>query len=110
MDERVIIVEGKTDKERLRQVLDETLPIYCTYGSYSQEKGEQLTEAINEEATVYIFTDEDESGKKLRQALRNDFPAAIHLHTRKEFGQVANTPLELLAEILGRAGFAVRSR
>jgi toprim domain protein len=107
--DRVIIVEGKTDRERLRRVLAELVPIFCTYGTYSTNKAEQLAVKIDPAAEVYIFTDEDDSGRKLRALLREDFPDAIHLYTNKEFAQVANTPDDVLAEILAEAGFAVRT-
>lgn len=107
MDECVIIVEGKTDKERLLRVLAEPVTIVCTYGSYSIEKGEQLARQAQAASEIYLFTDEDYSGKKLRSRLVEDFPDAIHIHTQKMYGEVANTPLAVLAEILERAGFAV---
>lgn len=69
----VIIVEGKTDKEQLLRVLAEPVTIYCTYGSYSQEKGEQLLAQAESADEVYLFTDEDDSGKKLRASLSDDF-------------------------------------
>ncbi|WP_134685730.1 toprim domain-containing protein [Brevibacillus migulae] len=109
MDVRVMIVEGKTDRERLRSVLDEPVTILCTYGTFSAERAEELREEIDPEADLYIFTDEDDSGKKLRKLLREEFPDAIHLHTRKEFAEVADTPLDVLAEILERAGFLIKS-
>lgn len=104
----IIIVEGKTDKERLQQVLAEPITIYCTYGSYSAEKAERLAELTEEAEEVYLFMDEDESGKKLRRQLVEEFPHALHLYTHKMYGEVARTPLDVLAEILERAGFAVR--
>ena len=109
MDVRVMIVEGKTDRERLRGVLDEPVTILCTYGTFSTDRAEELKEEIDPDADLYIFTDEDDSGKKLRKRLREEFPDAVHLYTRKEFAEVANTPLEVLAEILESAGFLVKS-
>ncbi|WNC15761.1 toprim domain-containing protein [Brevibacillus brevis] len=103
----VIIVEGKTDKERLLRVLAEPVTILCTYGTYSPEKGEELAEQTMDADEVYLFTDEDASGKKLRACLREDFPRASHLHTLSMYAEVANTPLDVLAELLDRAGFAV---
>jgi toprim domain protein len=44
----------------------------------------------------------------LRKQLSDDFPHALHLYTKKMFAQVANTPLDVLAEILERAGFQVQ--
>lgn len=106
----VIIVEGKTDRERLLRVLAEPVTICCTYGSYSVEKAERLALETDGADEVYVFTDEDDSGKKLRAMLRDDFPDALHLHTQKMYGEVANTPLEVLAEILEQAGFAVTDK
>lgn len=108
MSERTIIVEGKTDKERLRLILAEPVLIICTNGSYSTHKAEELLTRIPESSEVYIFTDEDQSGLKLRGQLREDFPDAIHLRTKKTYAQVAHTPLQELAEILIKAGFMVQ--
>lgn len=107
MADCVIIVEGKTDRERLLKVLAESVTILCTYGTYSPEKGEELVQLTQDAEEVYLFTDEDFSGKKLRAHLMEDFPRAIQLHTQKMYGEVANTPLQVLADILERAGFAV---
>jgi toprim domain protein len=109
MEERIIIVEGKTDKERLLKVLAEPVTIYCTNGTYSADKAERLSAVLDQADEVYVFTDEDDSGKKLRAQLQEDFPHAIHLRTKKMFTEVANTPLDVLAEILERAGFQVQS-
>ncbi|MGD8191958.1 hypothetical protein ACQCN2_18475 [Brevibacillus ginsengisoli] len=108
MSERTIIVEGKTDKERLRLVLAEPVLIICTNGSYSANKSEELLTRIPESSEIYIFTDEDESGLKLRGQLQEDFPHATHLRTKKSFAQVAHTPLPELAEILLKAGFLIQ--
>ena len=105
--DRVIIVEGKTDRERLQKVLAEPVAIYCTYGSYSTEKAERLTELTQAAEEVFLFMDEDESGKKLRRQMAEEIPHALHLYTQKTYGEVARTPLEVLAEILEQAGFAV---
>ncbi|WP_421617008.1 toprim domain-containing protein [Brevibacillus sp. TJ4] len=105
--DRIIIVEGKTDRERLQRVLAEPVPIYCTYGSYSVEKAERLAELTEEASELFLFMDEDESGKKLRRQMAEDFPDALHLYTQKAYGEVARTPLDVLADILERAGFAV---
>ncbi|QRG68419.1 toprim domain-containing protein [Brevibacillus choshinensis] len=107
MDGCVIIVEGKTDRERLLRVLAEPVTILCTWGTYSPEKGEELAMQTQDADEVYLFTDEDDSGKKLRAHLMEDLPHAAHLHTQKMYGEVANTPLNVLADILERAGFAI---
>jgi len=41
--------------------------------------------------------------------LMEEFPHAIPLRTQKMYTEVAHTPLPVLAEIMERAGFAVKS-
>lgn len=98
--DRVLIVEGKNDRKRVKQVLDETVDVICTYGTLSDEKLETLILPI-EELDVYILVDEDESGKKLRKQLKRELPNATHLYTQKEYGQVETTPIHDLTKILG---------
>ncbi|USG64861.1 toprim domain-containing protein [Brevibacillus ruminantium] len=107
---RAIIVEGKTDREKLQHIVAEPVLFVCTYGTYSAEKAAHLAEQLEEADEIYIFTDEDDSGKKLRSQLAEDFPDAYHLHTQSMYAQVAHTPWEVLAEILQKADFQVRGK
>ncbi|HEX3015760.1 MAG TPA: toprim domain-containing protein [Desulfobacteria bacterium] len=107
MDDRVIIVEGKTDKLRLKQVLAEPVDIVCTYGTLSLAKLDQFILSL-QDREVYVITDADFSGNKLRRQLKQELPNAKHLYTRTMYGQVANTPLEYLAKLLGDAHFSVK--
>ncbi|WP_245578028.1 toprim domain-containing protein [Alicyclobacillus herbarius] len=106
---KVIIVEGQSDKRRLEQVLDEPVRIVCTNGTLGYEKMEALLQSIAEDE-VYVLVDADESGNRLRSQLRQEFPNARHLYTRKVYREVAATPLEHLAEVLARAHFEVDER
>lgn len=99
-----IIVEGIRDKQKLAALLTNEIQIFCTYGTPSTETLEQLAETIDEE--VYIFTDNDDSGKRIRGKLREYFPDATHLYTRKEYGGVEKTPSEYLLAQLEKAGLA----
>lgn len=103
---KVIIVEGKTDKKRLLQVLGESVEILCTMGTLSEEKIEEWILPLQEE-DVYILVDADESGNKLRTRLKQELPNARHLYTRKMYREVANSPLPFLAELLARAHFQI---
>lgn len=104
---KIMIVEGKTDKERLALLLDEPVEIICSYGTLSSEKLEEwLGEFSNDE--VYILTDADEPGDKLRRQIHREFPNAIHLYTHRMYREVACTPVEVLVNILERAHFAVK--
>ncbi|MDO7786681.1 toprim domain-containing protein [Desulforamulus aquiferis] len=104
---KVIIVEGKTDGERLRQVLAEQVDIVVTYGTLGYQRLNELIDKL-QDADVYILTDADESGEKLRRQLKKEFPNATHLYALREFGQVANTPLKHLSEIFQEAKFLVK--
>ncbi|RXI97796.1 hypothetical protein DS745_15635 [Anaerobacillus alkaliphilus] len=99
MVDKVIIVEGTSDRKKVKQVLAEQVNIICTYGTLSEEKLEQLILPV-EELDVYILVDADESGEKLRKQLKRELPNATHLFTEKVYGQVETTPLDVLAKIL----------
>ncbi|MGZ4032296.1 MAG: toprim domain-containing protein [Tumebacillaceae bacterium] len=104
---KVIIVEGKTDKKRLQDLLAEPVEIICTYGTLSEAKIEELIWPLQDEADVYILTDADESGNKLRNQLKRELPNARHLYTRRMYREVATTPIEHLVEILQKAHFEI---
>ncbi|PZE21277.1 toprim domain-containing protein [Paenibacillus xerothermodurans] len=100
-----IIVEGKNDKSRLRRLLHEQIAIYCTYGSLSTERLEALKRKTRD-CDIYLFTDNDPSGKKIRAILRDTFPDAEQIYTRKGYAGVEGTPDEYLIQQLEKAGLA----
>jgi toprim domain protein len=108
--QKVIIVEGKTDKDRLLSVLDEPVRIVCTFGTLSYEKLESFIHDLQDEEEVYVLVDADESGMRLRQQLKRELPNAKHLYTRRMYREVARTPLEHLARILMDAHFEVNEK
>ncbi|HEY8528317.1 MAG TPA: toprim domain-containing protein [Paenibacillaceae bacterium] len=99
----VIIVEGKKDKARLSRVLSPEVPIYCTYGSLNSERIEKLRRAAGDRQ-VYLFTDNDASGRKIRAILCDVFPDAVQIYTRKGYKGVEGTPEEYLIRQLEKAG------
>ncbi|MGO4546626.1 toprim domain-containing protein [Paenibacillus sp. 2TAB23] len=101
--EIAIIVEGKNDKSRLRRVLDEEVRIYCTFGTPGSDQLDKLRRQVGHDQ-AYIFTDNDSSGKRIRFLLRDVFPDAEHIYTRKGYSGVEHTPLEYLIEQLEKAG------
>jgi len=99
--EKVIIVEGTTDKRQIGKIIDDEVNIICTNGTFAIERFDELLEAYdlyNKE--VFIFVDEDEPGMKLRKQLANELPFAEHLHVSSEYREVATTPRHVLAETL----------
>jgi toprim domain protein len=51
-----------------------------------------------------LFTDNDASGKRIRGMLRDAFPDADHIYTRKGYPGVESTPEPYLIEQLEKAG------
>ena len=98
-----IIVEGKNDKSRLSRVLSPDIPIFCTYGTLNTSRIEKLRKAVGDR-DVYLFTDPDASGRRIRGVLRDVFPDAEHIYTRRGYSGVESTPEEYLIQQLEKAG------
>ena len=105
--DRVIVVEGRSDKLRIEMVIAEPLEIICTNGTASPTKIEELLTPY-ESYEIFIFADADASGEKLRQVCKRTFPEAQHLYTDEKFKEVATTPLKVLASILLNAHIDVK--
>ena len=101
--EAVIIVEGKNDKSKLQRLLNQTISIYCTFGTPGTRQLEQLRKQVGN-GSVYIFTDNDASGRKIRAILGDLFPDADHIYTRKAYPGVEHTPEDYLIQQLEKAG------
>jgi len=99
----VIIVEGKNDRSKLRHILTSEIEIVCTYGTPSTDRLEKLKHIVKERE-VFLFTDNDSSGKKIRGLLRDIFPDAEQIYTRKGYAGVEGTPDEYLLLQLDKAG------
>lgn len=98
-----IIVEGKNDKARLRRLLSDEIAIVCTYGSLNTERLETLKKKVGQ-SDIYLFTDNDSSGKKIRGILRDTFPEAEQIYTRRGYAGVEGTPDDYLIQQLEKAG------
>ncbi|MCJ8014366.1 toprim domain-containing protein [Paenibacillus sp. KQZ6P-2] len=98
-----IVVEGKNDRSKLRRLLQEEIRILCTFGTLGSNKLESLRKEIGDEE-VYLFMDNDSSGKKIRGVLRDAFPDAEHIYTRRGYPGVEGTPDEYLVAQLEKAG------
>ncbi|WP_433946938.1 toprim domain-containing protein [Paenibacillus sp. SN-8-1] len=98
-----IIVEGKNDRSKLRRVLNEEVEVLCTFGTLNSQKLETLRKKIKDEET-YLFMDNDASGKRIRSILRDAFPDAGHIYTRRGYAGVEGTPDEYVIQQLEKAG------
>ncbi|OAB46282.1 toprim domain-containing protein [Paenibacillus glacialis] len=90
-----IIVEGKNDRSKLRRLLMPDVTILCTFGTLNSIKVESLLKKVKDDE-VYLFMDNDSSGKKIRGVLRDSFPDAEHMYTRRGYAGVEGTPDEYL--------------
>lgn len=98
-----IIVEGKNDRSRLRRLLRPEVDIFCTFGTLNTEKLETLRKQVGGRE-VYLYMDNDSSGKKIRGVLRDAFPDAEHIYTRRGYAGVEGTPDEYNISQLEKAG------
>ncbi|RCX19649.1 toprim domain protein [Fontibacillus phaseoli] len=98
-----IIVEGKNDRSKLRRLLNEEVQIHCTFGTLNSLKLEALRKRVKEDE-LYLFMDNDPSGKKIRGILRDAFPDAEQIYTRRGYAGVEGTPDEYVIAQLEKAG------
>lgn len=107
--DKVIIVEGLTDKKQIKKVIaDEGVEIICTNGTLGVERFDELLYTYDlDNKDVYILVDEDDSGNKLRKQLARELPHAEHIYVSSEFREVATTPKQVLATALVSKRIAV---
>lgn len=107
MTEKVIVVEGLTDKLRIEPLFEEPVHIICTNGTISPYHLEELLSPF-EGDDIYLFADEDRSGDALRALFKREFSEIKQIRTDRIYKEVAKTPLSILAQRLKRSGFMIR--
>jgi toprim domain protein len=98
-----VIVEGKNDRSKLRRLLGPEVHILCTFGTLNSKKLESLRKQAGHDE-IYLFMDNDSSGKKIRGVLSDSFPDAHHMYTRRGYAGVEGTPDEYVIAQLEKAG------
>lgn len=106
--DKVLIVEGKSDKKKVKSILKEPIEIICTNGTISMTKLDELIDSL-EHKEVYILVDADDAGEKLRKQLKREFPQAEHLYIDRMYREVATAPVYHLATVLLGANIDVHS-
>ncbi|MDR4889459.1 hypothetical protein E1I69_05165 [Bacillus timonensis] len=106
--EKVIIVEGRTDKKKIETVVNEPVEIICTNGTISISKLDELIEHLFNK-DVYILVDADSAGDKLRKQFKREFPEARHLFIDKTYREVATAPEHHIATVLLSANIDVHA-
>lgn len=101
ISDTIIIVEGITDKRLVEQIIAEDVTILCTFGTFDIERFDHLLETYNlDDKEVFILVDEDYAGIQLRKQLFQELPHAKHIYISEEYGEVADTPANILATVL----------
>ena len=93
---KVIIVEGKSDKKRVQQVIAEPANIICTHGTMSIDKIDNMIETLYDKQ-VYVLADSDDEGEKIRKWFKRYLSESEHIYVDKTFCEVAKCPKNYLA-------------
>lgn len=97
--EKVIIVEGRSDKKKIANLIKEPVEIVCTNGTISAARMDEFIDQLYDKE-VYILVDADEAGEKLRRQFKREFPHAEHLYIDRTYREVATAPVQHLASVL----------
>ncbi|MGM8215308.1 toprim domain-containing protein [Bacillaceae bacterium W0354] len=107
--EKVLIVEGKQDRNKIKNIIDDDVLILCTFGTIGLHAIDEMIDQYQLfERDVFIFTDTDESGESLRKLLNRELSHATNLFIDKKYRQVEDTPDYVLATILQAANINVK--
>ncbi|WP_445491844.1 toprim domain-containing protein [Niallia sp. 03133] len=103
---KIIIVEGKSDKSKIKNIIREPIDIICTNGTIGISKLDELIEELFDK-DVYILVDADKSGEKLRKQFKKELPEAEHLYIDRMYREVASAPEHHLAAVLLHANIDI---
>jgi toprim domain protein len=106
--DKVIIVEGTSDRNKVKKIVKEPVEIICTNGTISITKLDELIDQLSER-DVYILVDADDAGEKLRKQFKREFPEAEHLYIDRMYREVATAPKRHLATVLIGANIDVHA-
>ncbi|MEG6535306.1 toprim domain-containing protein [Caldibacillus thermoamylovorans] len=107
--EKVIIVEGKSDKKKVQEIINESVEIICTNGTIGLSKLDELIDMLYDKE-VFVLFDADDSGDKLRKQFKREFPEAKHIYIDRTYREVASAPENHIATVLLQANIQVHSK
>ncbi|WP_394234557.1 toprim domain-containing protein [Niallia oryzisoli] len=107
--DKVIIVEGTSDKRKVKSIVKEPIEIICTNGTISASLLDEWIDTLYDK-DVYVLVDADAAGEKLRKQLMREFPRAEHLFIDKMYREVASAPEFHLAAVLIGANIEVHTQ
>lgn len=108
-NEKVIIVEGISDKKKVERLLNENIDIICTNGTIGISKLDDMIELISDKE-VFILVDADKSGEKIRKQFKRELPEAKHLYIDGKYREVEMAPDEHIASILLNAHIEIHEK
>ncbi|OCA81341.1 toprim domain-containing protein [Pseudobacillus wudalianchiensis] len=97
--EKTIIVEGASDRKKIKEIVNEPVDIICTNGTIGLSRLDELIESLYGQ-DVYILVDADRAGEKLRKQFIRELPEARHLYIDRVYKEVATAPYRHLASVL----------
>src|SRR5699024_7231292 len=105
---RIIIVEGANDRNTIQKVLQDAVPVICTYGTFGVEKFDEMLEKYKlDDKEEYIIGDKDEEWIEIRKKTNKELPYAYHLYATEEWPEVENAPANEIAKELAKHNFNV---
>ncbi|WP_053367617.1 toprim domain-containing protein [Bacillus sp. FJAT-27245] len=106
--DKIIIVEGRSDKKKVLAMIKDHVEVICTNGTISISRLDELIDSFGDRQ-VFILADADEAGEKLRRQFRREYPEAEHLYIDKMYKEVATAPYHHLAMVLLGANIDVHA-
>lgn len=106
--DKIIIVEGRSDKKKVLGMIKDRVEVICTNGTISLSRLDELIDSFGDRQ-VFILADADEAGEKLRRQFRREYPEAEHLYIDKMYKEVATAPYHHLAMVLLGANIDVHA-
>ncbi|MDQ0155278.1 toprim domain-containing protein [Robertmurraya andreesenii] len=106
--EKILIVEGKSDKRKVQSIIKEPVEIICTNGTIGITRLDELIDYLTGKE-VYVLVDADDSGEKLRRQFLRELPEAEHIYIDKMYREVATAPEHHLATVLLGANIDVHT-
>lgn len=107
-EEKIIIVEGTSDKRKVLNIIKEDVEVICTNGTISFTRLDEMVDSLFGK-DVYILVDADRAGEKLRKLFKREFPEARHLYIDRMYREVATAPAYHLASVLLSADIDVHT-
>lgn len=89
MFEEVVVVEGRDDTRRLKEIFPE-IETFETGGSALDEKKLLQIKYLQEKRGVIVFTDPDYPGQKIRNAITEIIPLCKHAYLHRRDAQGKN--------------------